>query len=213
MLTLSTERAYAQMVDAHTAGLQICVHAIGDRATRTAAELFAQLLREHPGGHRHRIEHASMLEPTTIDLLAELGLAAVVQPISLESERAWLGKRLGDERVAHVYPFRSLLDAGVTVAGSSDAPIESVDVLTAMACAVDRRGIGLTEAITPLAALALYTRHAAHARHVEGQLGTIAPGARADLAVLSTDPRDDLHGAQVLATIVSGRDLYRAERL
>jgi predicted amidohydrolase YtcJ len=210
MLTLPTERAYAQLVDAHTAGFQVCIHAIGDRANRTAAELYARLLTEHPGPHRHRVEHASVLDDETIDLLGALDVTAVVQPISLDSESAWLAKRLGDERIDRVYPFRALLDAGVTVAGSSDAPIESSDALAAMDCAVDRRGTGLHHALTPVEALALYTQGAARARQVEDSTGTIDDGHRADLVVLSRDPRDGFAGVDVLATYTGGQLRYQA---
>jgi predicted amidohydrolase YtcJ len=209
LLTLATESAYAQMVDAHAAGLQICIHAIGDRATATAAGLYERLLREHPAGdHRHRVEHASVLDDRTVELLAELGVAAVVQPISLASERRWLAKRLGDERIASVYPYRRMIDAGVRVAGSSDAPIESPDVLAAMACAVDRLGVGAHQAITPAEALALYTTSAAWVRRVERDSGTVAPGSRADLVVLSGDPHRGVDGIEVLATLASGVVLH-----
>jgi predicted amidohydrolase YtcJ len=213
MLTLPTDRAYAQLVDAHTAGFQVCVHAIGDRANRTAAELFKRLLREHPGPHRHRIEHASVLDDETIALLAALDVCTVVQPISLESESAWLAKRLGDDRVDRVYPFRALLDAGVTVAGSSDAPIESGDVLVAMDCAVQRRGTGAHHALTAIEALALYTQGAARVRQVEDVAGTIAAGYQADLTVLSADPRDGFAGVEVQATYTGGMERFRSPAL
>jgi predicted amidohydrolase YtcJ len=214
MLTLEPEAAYAQMAAAHLAGLQICIHAIGDRANRTAADLFARLRAEHPGGdNRHRIEHASVLDDETVDLLAELGVSTVVQPVSIESERRWLGKRLGDHRLGRVYPYRRLIDAGVHVAGSSDAPIETYDVLAAMHAAVDRRGIAPDQAITPLEALAAYTTEAAYVRHVDDDTGRIEPGHHADLVVLSGDPREALQGVEVLETMVGGQVLHHDDRL
>lgn len=209
MLTLAPADAYDQMVTTHLAGLQICIHAIGDRANRTAAELYLRLLAEHPHReHRHRVEHASVLDARTIDLLGELGVAAVVQPVSIESERRWLGKRLGPDRLGAVYPYRDLIDAGVRVAGSSDAPIETYDVLRAMHAAVDRLGVGPGQAITPTEALSLYTSEAAHVRHVEHEAGHIAPGVYADLVVLSADPRHGLDAVEVLATIAGGKVLH-----
>src|SRR5690606_33596435 len=65
--TMDDEDAYARMVAAHQAGLQICIHAIGDRTNRAAATLFERLLAEHPGDHRHRVEHASVLDAPTIE--------------------------------------------------------------------------------------------------------------------------------------------------
>lgn len=209
MRTLGDEEAYARMVAAHTAGLAVCVHAIGDRANRDAAVLFDRLLRDHPGPHRHRVEHASVLDEETIDLLGSNGVAAVVQPISLRSESHWLAQRLGPERLARVYPFRSLLDAGVVVAGSSDAPIESTDVLGAMDAAVRRRGLADEQAVTPLEALKMYTVWADVVRGTGGTLGTLAPGARADVVVLSSDPlTEPIDTVEVLATVVGGTDRF-----
>jgi predicted amidohydrolase YtcJ len=211
MLTLDPDAAYGRMVDAHLAGLQVCVHAIGDRANAAAVDLFGRLLAEHPGPHRHRIEHASVLDPGTVDRFAELGLSAVVQPISIESERPWLAGRLGPERLDRVYPFRRLLDAGVVVAGSSDAPIEELDALRAMACAVDRQGIAPDQEISADEALALYTTGAAWVRGTDADTGRVEPGRHADLAVLSAPPgRDD--GTEVLLTVAGGRVLHDRRR-
>lgn len=211
MLTLEPEVAYGRMVDAHLAGLQVCVHAIGDRANAAAVDLFGRLLAEHPAPHRHRIEHASVLDPRTVDRMAELGLSAVVQPISIESERPWLASRLGPDRLDRVYPFRRLLDAGVVVAGSSDAPIEELDALRAMACAVDRDGIAPAQEITAEEALALYTTGAAWVRGTDADTGRVAPGQRADLAVL-TGPPGGAHITEVLLTLAGSRVIHDARR-
>lgn len=188
MLTKDLESAYAWMVEAHLAGLQICVHAIGDRANTEAVTLFRRLGNEHPGGHRpHRIEHASVCDQATIDLMAELGLAAVVQPISIRTEQTWLAKRLGD-RIGSVYPYRAMLDAGVTVAGSSDAPIESTDVMASMQCAVERLGISPEQALTPTEALTIYTEGSSSVRGTGDVTGRLAEGMIADLVVLASEP-------------------------
>lgn len=207
MRTMSDDDVYRRMSAAHIAGLQVCVHAIGDGANRAAADLFGRLLDEHPGPHRHRVEHASVLDETTIDAFAEMGITCVVQPISIRTESHWLADRLGPERLARAYPYRSMIDAGVVVAGSSDAPIEPTAPLDAMAAAVDRRGVGDDQAITPTEALALYTTGSAWARGVEADQGRIAPGHRADLVVLSSDPTapDGLGAASVEATCIAGR--------
>jgi predicted amidohydrolase YtcJ len=190
MRTMGDGEAYDRMVAAHVAGLQVCVHAIGDQANRSAADLYARLLGEHPGPHRHRVEHASVLDDETIDAFGSLGITCVVQPINLRTESHWLGARLGPERLRRAYPYRSLLDAGVAVAGSSDAPIEPTDVLAAMAATVDREGLADEQALLPIEALGLYTTGAAHARQVEADCGRVEAGHRADLVVLSGDPLD-----------------------
>lgn len=210
--TLGDDDAYERMVAAHVAGLQICVHAIGDQANRDAAELFGRLLREHPGEHRHRVEHASVLDAPTIERFAEHGLTVVVQPVNLHSERHWLERRVGPDRLARTYPFRSLLDAGVVVAGSSDAPIERTDVIEAMAASVDRGGLADAQSLTPAEALAIYTTGGSWARSTEHELGAIRPGSRADLVVLSADPTTaspaDAAAIRVLTTTIGGVDLH-----
>lgn len=206
MLTLDPDDAYRRIESAHLAGLSVCVHAIGDRATELTLELFGRVLDRHPAPHRHRMEHASLLGDESVQRLAELGVLAVVQPISIRSERQWLSARLGDERVERVYRFRDLLDAGVVVAGSSDAPIEDSDVVAAMDAAVDRGDVSPAQAIAPAEALAMYTTGAAAASGSTWS-GRLAAGASADLVVLSPDAAEaetGWSGAQVAATIRRG---------
>ena len=203
--TLGDDDAYSRMEAAHLAGLQVCVHAIGDKANHDAAILFDRLLRRHPGSHRHRVEHASVLDHRTIELFAEHQITCVVQPINLRSEAHWLARRLGPDRLNRAYPYRSLIEAGVPVAGSSDAPIEETDVIAAMSAAVDRRGLADAEAISPIEALAMYTSGGSAARHTETELGSLVAGRRADLVVLNGDlsstPLDHL---AVEATYIGG---------
>ena len=203
MLTLDPDDAYARMAAAHLAGWAVCVHAIGDRTNSLAVELFSRLLERHPAPHRHRIEHASVLTDETVDRLAQLGVAAVVQPISIRSERDWLEQRLGVDRLARVYRFRDLLDAGAVVAGSSDSPIEESGVIEAMDAAVRRGAICPEQAVTPLEALAMYTTGGARAigAHDQGQLST---GALADMVVLRGRPTDGWDGVTVAATLRRG---------
>jgi predicted amidohydrolase YtcJ len=218
MLTNDPADVARRMEQAHLAGLQICVHAIGDAANHQALDLFGELLDHHPvghAGHGHRIEHASLLGPAEIERFAELGVSAAVQPLFLRSEHGWLGDRLGPERLTGVYPFRSLLDAGVVVAGSSDAPIEEPDALAGIHAAVDRFGVAPEQALTVEEALRLYTADAARAQRREHETGTIAEGMRADLVVLSRDPRavtvDAVLGLTVERTIVGGRVVFERE--
>lgn len=213
LATLGEDEARRRIEAAHLAGLQVCIHAIGDRANRQAADLLGSVLDAHPGEHRHRVEHASVLDEATIERFATLGITAVVQPINLRSESHWLRRRVGDERLDRTYPFRRLLDAGVPLAGSSDAPIEATDVVAAMAAAVDRTELAPAQAITGAEALALFTTGGSRARRTEDRLGRLAPGLRADLVVLDRDPSTaasrDLAGTRVLATVIGGHLLHR----
>lgn len=211
MRTTDDGEAERRMEAAHVAGLQICIHAIGDAANRAAADLYERLLTRHPGPHRHRVEHASVLDDATVATYARLGITAVVQPINLRSEAHWLARRVGDERLARTYALRTMVDAGIVVAGSSDAPIERTDVLAAMAAASGSvpGGVLDEQRLTRSEALAAFTTGASWARGTEGDLGAIRAGLRADLVVLSADPTDEriaLDDITVLSTTVAGTE-------
>lgn len=214
-LTIDPRVAAARMEAIHLAGLQICIHAIGDAANSLALDLFADLLARHPTGGdrpRHRIEHASVLDEAMVERFAELGVVAVVQPPFLRHAAPWLHDRLGPERVRHTYAFRRLLDAGVVLAGSSDAPATDTDVLAGIAAAVTRHGLEPHQAVTAEEAVAMYTRQAAIAQERDHLTGRIAEGLRADLVVLSDDPTrvppDRIAGIGVCQTVVGGRRVY-----
>lgn len=212
LTTLDPDEAYRRLEATHLAGLSACVHAIGDAANARAAELFARLLTTHPGPHRHRVEHASVLDAATIERFAELGLTAVVQPVNLHSEAHWLADRVGADRLRGTYAFRSLLEAGVRLAGSSDAPIESTDVLAALDAAVHRPTLSAEQNISGLEAVHMYTTGASAVRGTEDRLGSLAAGLRADLVVLSADPTAIRPAdVQVQRTVIGGIDHYIAE--
>lgn len=143
-------------------GGDVAIHAIGDRANDEVVDLFEALIKEegaNPG--RLRVEHASVLNDSTIARMAVLGVTASVQPAFLASEANWIEKRLGD-RVDHVYRFRSLVDAGIEVLGGSDAPVEYPDPAVGIGAAVSRHGINPGEALTLDQAEALFTPPADH---------------------------------------------------
>jgi predicted amidohydrolase YtcJ len=216
MATLAAPAMLERMHAAHAAGLQLCIHAIGDAAIDTCIGLYEQLLAEAPrADHRHRIEHASLLPPDLIGRIARLGLGVSTQPLFIHSEKAWLERRLGAARARDVYPLRALIDAGVLVGGASDAPVESIDVLHAIECCVTREGFHPEQGLTPLQALHLYTRDAARLQFEEAEKGTLAAGKRADLVVLSANPltvaADRIASLRVLRTLCGGRTTYDAE--
>jgi predicted amidohydrolase YtcJ len=212
-LTLDADEILTRMHAAHTAGLQICVHAIGDAAVARCVELLARL---PPGGdRRHRIEHASIVPPALAARMAALGIAVSTQPLFIHSEKHWLHARIGRERARHVYPLRGLRDAGVLVGGASDAPVESTSVLHAMQCCVTREGFETHQAITALDALRLFTADAARLQHEEHEKGTLAAGKRADFVVLDGNPlaapAERLADLRVLRTVAGGRTVHELE--
>jgi predicted amidohydrolase YtcJ len=207
------EELYDQMAVAHKAGWQVCIHAIGDAANRLCAELYGRLFREFPrAGCRHRIEHASIMDEWTIKELARLGIVVSTQPMFIHSEKGWLSRRIGDERCRIVYPFRDLLDAGIRLAGASDSPIESSDVLHAIQCCVTREDFQPHQCITVEEALRMYTIDAAYAQFEENIKGSITPGKRADLVLLGEDPLiagiEQIKDISVIETIAGGVSIY-----
>ena len=202
------------------AGLQVAQHAIGNEAVAMAVgalERGGRPLDALPG--RPRLEHTMLLDAALARRIADAGAVAVVQP--------WfVYDFLGDRAAAtpapdplRIKPLRTLLDCGAVLAGSSDYPVAGFDVLAAIRAAVTRRARGGTvcepeEALTVEQALRAYTVGAALALGVEDEAGMLAPGMRADIAVLSDDPRavdpDALTGVQVLRTYTAGRLAHEA---
>ena len=208
-MTLSHDEIYGRMTAAHLAGYQICIHAVGDQGIANCVDLFERLLEEYPkDGHRHRIEHASIASKPLIQRIAKLGLGICSQPLFIRSEKDWLGKRLGSERSGMAYPYRDYLDAGITLGGSSDAPIEDTDVIAALDYAVNRGGYHPEQGVTPMEAVSMFTRNAAFLQFEEAEKGALEVGKRADIVVLSHNPLEvaphDIGKIKVLRTMIGG---------
>ncbi|MCB2224731.1 MAG: amidohydrolase [Actinobacteria bacterium] len=202
---LDPEWGHRMATTALRLGGRVAVHAIGDAAVGRVLDLMERLIDEGADPAMLRVEHASVLGPGDAGRFARLGVTAVVQPSFLTSEAGWLQTRVGPERLAATYAFRTLADAGVPLAGSSDCPVEPPHPLWGMAAARDRAGVVPEQALTAREALDLFTGWAARAI---GERRDLAEGAPADLAVLDRDPLaaspDGLRAAGVRATYVDG---------
>jgi predicted amidohydrolase YtcJ len=220
-LEVTSEARLADVIRrAARAGFQPCVHAIGDAAVTRVLDLYERLLG--PGGNslRPRIEHAQIVRPADVSRFAALGVIASVQPTHCTSDMPWAPARLGPERIAWAYRWRSLLAAGARLCLGSDVPVESPDPRLGMWAAVTRRtpqgtppgGWNPAEALTPAEALAGYTVWASYATFEEDWRGTLVAGAAADLTLLDRDLEEgDAAGilqAKVLRTVVAGRDVF-----
>jgi predicted amidohydrolase YtcJ len=190
MRLMGPEGLAAVIRDAAAAGMPVAVHAIGDLANREALDAFAatQALW-HPLGLRHRVEHAQCVHPDDIARYARLGITASVQYTHATSDRA-LAARLWADRLDHAYPYRQLLDAGVRLAGGSDAPVEDLDPLAGLRAAAEC-DVSFEEA------LASFTVAPAWLERAEQRRGRLSEGFDADLVVLDGD--------RVRATMVAGR--------
>jgi hypothetical protein len=186
-------------------GGMVAIHAIGDRAVEGVLDVFDGLMAEGADPNDLRMEHVSIISPDQIERFASLGVTAVVQPAFLASEYEWLADRVGAQRVSWVYPFRSLLNAGIPIAGSSDCPVEPPQPLWGMAAAMDRYGIVPEQRLTGTEALAMFTSGAAKALREPEPLSI---GSPADIVVIDADPTtatsQQIRGAQVLETFVGG---------
>ncbi len=207
---------------ASAAGFQVGVHAIGDEAVHRVLDLYTGVGAAVCRRLHHRIEHSQTVRPEDVARFAELGVVASVQPTHCTSDMPWAPQRLGPERIAWAYRWRSLADAGVVLAGGSDAPVEDPDPRRGLYAAVTRQredgtpagGWSPTERLTLDEALALFTEGAAYAARAEGWCGAIRPGFAADLTVLDGDPTsvapERILHLRVLRTMVGGVDGYVA---
>ena len=199
-------------------GWQMCVHAIGDAAVQTVANVLAA----HPpvGGTRsHRIEHCCLTSAGTIRTMRRAGIIPVPQLAFLRMRSADFLAALGERRVGELYPLRSWLDAGLKPVHSSDTPvIPDASPMAAVATAtarVDAGGNvwGPEEAIDFDEAITMMTRWAAEADGLGHERGRIAPGYLADLTVLPRDPRplppDELAATFPSMTVVGGDVAWR----
>jgi predicted amidohydrolase YtcJ len=212
------------VTDFDAQGFQVCIHAQGDRAIEEVLDAYAAVLAGPPGqpprGNplRHRIEHGGAMYPALIARAAELGIVIASQPGLLSTLGDGFAAAFPEQR-DQLYPFGSWRRAGITVAGSSDAPVITADPLLGIRDAMLRRTgdgqvLGPGERLAAQDALALYTTQAALAARQETEIGSLEPGKHADFTVLSASPLDtgpeQISGIQVLATVVGGTPVYQS---
>lgn len=217
LLRVSPESLRDTLERSYRSGFQVSVHAIGDRTNRLALDTIEEVLQRIPtADHRTRIEHAQILRPQDVGRFARLGIIASVQPAQCTSDIAMSDVRLGPRRTPNAYMWRSLLEAGTTLTGGSDAPVESASPLWGIYAAVTRQdhqgqpagGWGPEQRMTRREALAAYTLGPAYASFQDENRGILRPGQWADLTIVDRDivdgPAAALLEAQVLATVVAG---------
>lgn len=213
----------AMVKAADAAGLQIAVHAIGDRANTELLDIFARVARANgPRDRRFRVEHAQHLDPADIPRFKAQDVIASVQPYHAIDDGRWAVHRIGAERLRGTYAFGSLMRGGARVTFGSDWPVAPLSPLTGIAAAVGRQTIDGAnpdgwlpqEKITAAQALSAYTAANAHAGFQDDRLGRIAPGYLADVVLLDGDPLASpparIAAIRPLRTFVAGVERYTA---
>ncbi|HEV3469419.1 MAG TPA: amidohydrolase [Pyrinomonadaceae bacterium] len=208
---------------ADAAGLQVMIHAIGDRANDQILGIYARVAAEHgERDRRFRVEHAQHLRAEEIREFARQRVVASMQPYHAIDDGRWAEKRIGRERARGTYAFRSLLDAGAVLAFGSDWTVAPLNPLLGVYAAVTRRtldgknpgGWVPEQKITVEEAVRAYTLGSAYAEFADHAKGTIAPGKLADLVILTHDifkgDPVEIEKARVRTTIVDGRVVYEA---
>ena len=210
-----------RILDADRAGLHVMIHAIGDKANSEVLSFFEEVARVNgPRDRRCRIEHAQHLRPQDIGRFSRAGVVASVQPYHCVADGCWAEKRIGAERSKTTYAFRSLIDAGTSLALGTDWPVAPLDPLLSIMAAVTRQtldgkhpdGWMANQKISIEEAVHAYTLGAAHAEFTDAVKGSITRGKFADLVILDRDiftiPATDIAKARVRTTIIDGRIAY-----
>jgi predicted amidohydrolase YtcJ len=211
---MDADTLYAIARRAHEYGWQVGVHSSGDRAVHVLLDCYEAVHRERPiADRRFQAIHAHLSRPEDRARARALGVVVVPQPVAI-SRASWLGI-LAEGEAERLWPLRAYLDAGVRLAGSSDAPLHPYAPLRGIWSAVTRQNEATGEIHAPdqrlsrLEALHLFTTGGAYATFDEDRKGTLEPGKLADLVVLADDPltcpEADLKDLPVLLTVVDGR--------
>jgi predicted amidohydrolase YtcJ len=215
------ESLYVWTKAADAAGLQVMVHAIGDRAIRTQLDIFERVARENgPRDRRFRIEHAQHIAPADIPRFGALGVIASMQPYHAIDDGRWADKVIGPQRAKGSYAWRSLLDTRATLAFGSDwyvappTPLEGIYAAATRRTLDDKMPNGWVpeQKITVEEALRAYTSGSAYAGFQDSAVGVLKPGMLADFVMLDRDitriAPEAIRDARVTLTVVGGRVVF-----
>ena len=211
-----------RLMAADHAGLQLCMHAIGDAGISQILDLYGDIIRSNGDRDRRlRIEHAQHIAPKDFDRFAAMKVIASVQPYHAIDDGRWAERRIGPERIKTTYAFRTLLDKGVRLALGTDWTVAPLNPMLTLYAAATRstldgknpNGWVPEQKISVVEAVTAYTSGSAFAEFQDAVKGTIARGKLADVVILSDDvfsiPAARLKDVQVLTTIAGGKIVHQ----
>ena len=208
----------------HESGMQIAVHCIGDKASHMTLDAFEKALAKKPRpDHRHTIIHCQILDDQLVERFRDMGIIASVQPGFLNYDLHVAEGLVGQERIRTSYNWRTLLDQGIAVAFGSDSPVEPMDVLPGIHCAVNRQdfegipagGWHPEEAVSVEEAVYAFTKGAAYGSFEENLKGSLEPGLYADLVVLDQNlfaiAPTEIRNVKPVMTVMNGEIVWQAD--
>lgn len=212
------EELIATVKKIHALGYQIAIHSQGDDGINDTLDAFESVLGPRSQNRpRHRIEHAGCLYPHLLKRAADMNIAVSSQPAFFSDLGDGWVEAFGREPANRLYPFKSMLRAGISLGGSSDCPVISHDPRIGLRDAVLRQTfsgevLGKEEALTMDEALGIFTYGSAYLAHEENIAGTIAVGKRADFTILGADPREvpieEVSQIPIKMTVVGGKIVF-----
>ena len=224
--TIDPENMRALVMKAAKKGYPVRIHTIGDAAIHEALDIFEAARGAYgplPAGKHNCLEHLENFLPGDVECLHELGVVAAVQPPHMTLDPGGPERDLGPKRVGLMWPFKTMLDDGVTLAFGTDSPVVDVNSMGVLYSAATRRdpvthapegGWHAEQRISRAEAIRAYTAGSAVAAQREGEVGLLRAGMLADVAIVDTDlltcPDDAMLNAHVIATWMGGRCVFEA---
>lgn len=207
---------------AHCNNLPVAIHAIGDGAMDQVLTTIEAVQAKHPDhSPRHGIVHAQITDESIIKRIREANITVFAQPIFISYDMHMVTDRVGEDLATTSYAWKSMLDQGISVAFSTDSPVEPFDTMPNLYTAVSRKDLSGRGPYLPKEALRLseaiycYTANAAYVEHRELEKGKISPGQLADFVVTEEDflnlNDSDLLTAKIYQTYISGECVYSLE--
>ena len=222
ILTYSREELYSLLEKAHVNGLQLAMHAIGDGTMDLVLSCYKELQEKHPKEDpRFRIIHCQITNEDILNRFAEQNVIADIQPLFIKADMEVAEQLIGKERLRTSYNWKTMLQKGVHISGSSDAPVESFDPRLAIYCAVTSKNLeGKPEngwmpeqRLSREEAIALYTTGSAYTCYEENIKGRLKDGFLADFIVMPDDimtiPEEEIQTLRIDEAWVGAEQVYK----